>query len=879
MKNFILTLAATAALTITAAAGTYHLSDLGALPGQTGSSIPGGINNAGQVTGTSGGHAFRYSNGTMQDLGTLPGGNLSSATALNVVGDVVGSSQFTDGGAIRHATLWTANGTATDLGTLPNGGNYSLGRAINSSQVIVGSVSPTLTGTNTRAFILYPGSAMQDMGTLGGQYALAAGINDNGYVTGSSQVPIGFGPSHAFIWDGYSGMHDLGTLAGSTSSGAAINRHAHIVGSSTINDVDNRQHAFLYDGTMHDLGSLGAEAFESDRSGALALNSYDEVVGTTYVSTGSGTVNQVAFVYRGGAMFNLNQLVDATGADYQLLSATGINDVGQIVAQATRISTNETRAVLLTPNSVPVTFTNVADSTSPVFKGFGGSPTINDSGEVAYNAELDAGGIGIFRTDVNGNTVKIADDGTGAPSINNAGEVASRQFVGAEVQLYKGTSSATLQTIAQTGNYFNSFPGFTYLADSGISVFYATRYPASPVIRGIYAGIGNGQTTQVIDNTGAFNSFGANPSISNAGIVAFSASLDTPVGGIWIGNTSGNNATQPVITMETSSLYNFDGAPFINDNGEIAFLANDVGPAVFLINSDGSGLRKIADVAGEFSQLRPPVINNVGTFVFFAFTDQGGHGIFNGPDALANKIVATGDPLFGSTVASLGFFRGLSNDDQVAFFYSLADGRTGIARAKLTLPNTPVAVASRKTHANAGTFDLPLSVAGTPAIESRGGGDYQIVFTFPAPVSYSGASVTPAAGATATINTTPTAAAAGTEVAVSLTNVSSGQTLTVRLHDVNSGGDVAVPVSILVGDVNGDGFVNAADATIARNRSGQAVNASNFGCDFNGDGFINSADSTIARNNSGKSLGSPSPLITQPLRAKAAELMRTSSSN
>lgn len=854
MKNFFATLAATVALTLSATAGTYRVTDLGTVSGQP-NSAPAAINNRAQVAGTSGAVGFRYNNGAMEALTPLPGGNVSNGFALNVQGTVVGASQFANGGAIQHATLWE-NGNATDLGTLPNG-NYSFARSVNYRQMVVGYVAPSASSTNTRAFIWIPDTGMSDIGTLGGQYARAFGINDNGYVTGASQVPTGLGAFHAFLYDGYSPMRDLGTLGGDSSTGNAINFNVHVAGTSTINNTDNRQHAFLYDGTMHDLGSLGAGAFESDRSQAFALNSYDHVVGTTYLPYTGGALTQVAFLYQNGAMQNLEQLVDSTGADYRLYSATGINDLGQIVVQAIKISTGENHAVLLTPNSVGATFTNVTDSTSPIFKGFGAYPTINDSGEVAYNAELDAGGIGIFKTDVNGNTVKIADDGTGAPSINNAGEVASRQFVGAEVQLYKGTSSAALQTITQTGNYFNSFPGYTYLADTGISVFYATRSPASPVLRGIYAGIGIGQTAQVIDSTGVFNSFGANPSINNAGEVAFSASLDTPVGGIWVGNTSGNNATQPVITMQTSSLYNFDGAPFINDNGEIAFLANEVGPAVFMINQDGSNLRKIADSAGEFSQLRSPVTNNVGTFVFFAFTDQGGHGIFTGPDVLANKIIATGDPLFGSTVASLGFFRGLSNDNQIAFFYSLADGRSGIARAKLTSQNNPVAVASRKAVDASTSFEVPLAVAGKPAVESRAGGasgDYQVVFTFPGPVSYSGASVTPAAGATATLKSTPTADAAGTQVIVNLTNVSNAQTVIVRLNDVNGGGDVAVPVGILVGDVNGDGFVNSADALITRNRSGQSVNPTNFRSDVNGDGVINSADSTIVRNNSGKSL-------------------------
>ncbi len=329
---------------------SYSVTDLGTLPGKS-ISHPAGINNQAQVTGYTESHAFLWSSGVMQDLGTLPGGSISTGIGINDLGQVVGDSQYSpQGGSIRHATLWS-NGTATDLGFLPSWGNYSRGNGINDGGEVVGHSGPDLTTTNTRAFIWDATNGMRDLGTLGGQYSRANSINDSSMVTGTAQTSGGFGSFHAFIWDAANGMRDLGTLAGTTSYGNFINANGHVTGSSTINTFDNREHAFLYNGsTMQDLGAIGDNDFLSDRSFGYGINIHDEVVGSTYRPYTGGALYQIAFVYRDGQMFDLETLVDASGADYRLYVATGINDAGQIAVDAIKISTGKIRAVLLTPN-------------------------------------------------------------------------------------------------------------------------------------------------------------------------------------------------------------------------------------------------------------------------------------------------------------------------------------------------------------------------------------------------------------------------------------------------------------------------------------------------------------------------------------------------
>ncbi len=87
----------------------------------------------------------------------------------------------------------------------------------------------------------------------------------------------------------------------------------------------------------------------------------------------------------------------------------------------------------------------------------------------------------------------------------------------------------------------------------------------------------------------------------------------------------------------------------------------------------------------------------------------------------------------------------------------------------------------------------------------------------------------------------------GNTVTIPLTSVISQQTIQVRLNAVNGSTNVTIPMGVLVGDTNADGFVNSADAFLTRARSGQTANATNFRTDYNVDGDINSGDAFIAR--------------------------------
>lgn len=64
---------------------------------------------------------------------------------------------------------------------------------------------------------------------------------------------------------------------------------------------------------------------------------------------GSAVIVGGQSVYSNGTLQNLNNLIPA-GSGYQIQNATGINDNGQIVANATDTATGQTHALLLSPS-------------------------------------------------------------------------------------------------------------------------------------------------------------------------------------------------------------------------------------------------------------------------------------------------------------------------------------------------------------------------------------------------------------------------------------------------------------------------------------------------------------------------------------------------
>jgi probable HAF family extracellular repeat protein len=379
---------------------SYTITDLGSLGGFF--TFPNGLNNSGEVTGTAflpgqfiNPHAFLASDGTITDLGTL-GGLFSVGAGINNRGEVAGTATLA--GGEFHAFLWS-KGAMSDLGTL--GGPNSNAQAINDSGQVVGTSN--LPGSFQAHAFLWKHGAMSDLGTLGGSFSEGNGINNAGQVVGLSGTP-GDAQMHAFL-ESQGTMTDLGTLGGTFSDALAINNLGQVVGQSTI-PGDQFFHAFLWsNGVMTDLGTLGGGL-----SIATAINASGVVVGQAALPDLSGG----SFVFSNGSLTNLSNQLPA-GTNFISLSATGINDRGQITALAGEFKggVQETiHALLLTPiTDDPISPSVAAALAGPtstsVIPGAGSSApsTANVSGQTAPPATVWVSGahhLGADGTDVAG---------------------------------------------------------------------------------------------------------------------------------------------------------------------------------------------------------------------------------------------------------------------------------------------------------------------------------------------------------------------------------------------------------------------------------------------------------------------------------------------
>ena len=312
-------------------------------------------------------HAFLWSGNGLKDLGTLPGGDDSFASAINQAGQIAGLSENdqidpTTGNPEFHAVL-RENDKIRDLGTF--GGTASIASTLNDFGQITGLALNTVpdpysllglgsgqTLTQTRGF-LWQNGKMEDLGTLGGPDTWAVFINNLGQIAGTSYTSYvvdpntGTPPVGVFLWHNGK-MKNLGNLGGNNGIlGAynivnALNNRGEVTGAMMA--ADNYWiHAFLWDGAkLSDLGALGG-------NGAFARGIDDAGEVTGLANLQGDQVNH-GFLWRKGVMTDLGTLGGDPCSD-----ALSVNSNGQVVgaSQSEAGGCNEWTTAFLWENGGP----------------------------------------------------------------------------------------------------------------------------------------------------------------------------------------------------------------------------------------------------------------------------------------------------------------------------------------------------------------------------------------------------------------------------------------------------------------------------------------------------------------------------------------------
>ena len=342
------------------------------------------INNLGWVAGDSNltgdltQHAELWVYGYPIDMGTLGGPNsavlwpglniwgeavgISDTSATDPLGETWSSGAFFPASHTGHTCVgfkWQWGVGMTALPTL--GGNNGFATSVNSSGQVVGWAEntvhdPTCVAPQVLQFeavVWGPGQhQMQQLPPYSGDPdGAATGINDNGQVIGISgicQNAVGNQTAiHALLWQ-HGTVTNLGNLGGyAWNTPMALNNHGQIVGFSDLpgdqHGANPNFHAFLWTQNrgIQDLGTLPGDAI----SEALGINDQGQVVGVSY---GAGFTNPRAFLWQDGVMTDLNTLIPS-GSSLYLQAAQEINDLGEIVGQASDQTTGNAPAFLLIP--------------------------------------------------------------------------------------------------------------------------------------------------------------------------------------------------------------------------------------------------------------------------------------------------------------------------------------------------------------------------------------------------------------------------------------------------------------------------------------------------------------------------------------------------
>ncbi len=344
-------------------------------------------------------------------------------------------------------------------------------------------------------------------------------------------------------------------------------------------------------------------------------------------------------------------------------------------------------------------FTKIADNQSE-FTTIYNSAAINDHGTVAFVAIPENSSSAVYTSDGVSNTeiINIKQPASfprysfgSSLNINNNGTVAIIETSSAprdttsQLLVAQGGSLTTRARGNEDGFGGNRIQGFALNQQDEVAYLSSYSNRGGPTTSTLVLTRANQPDIKIASSVSyslpdvpfySINSFDLN----NQSEVTFAATKQYPrTTAIFSGNGG-----EPTSIVETAA-----SALNVNDKGNILLSNKD---AIRLFDRSTGTLRTIADTSsGVFQTFSAPAINNNDNVAFTATLNGGEKGIFTGADPVADKVIATGDSMFGSTVTDLNFLgrNGLNNNGQIAFFVMLANGERAIYRAE-PVAETPI---------------------------------------------------------------------------------------------------------------------------------------------------------------------------------------------
>jgi len=407
--------------------------------------------------------------------------------------------------------------------------------------------------------------------------------------------------------------------------------------------------------------------------------------------------------------------------------------------------------------------------------------------------------------------------------------------------------------IVDNSGDFSNF-GLPTINNQGAVAFQATK--DSGVI-GIYLSDSQGFIEVIEDSTGEYETFDFAPQMNNHSQVAFWSELDSGETRIAVGSVGTPTQVIAETSAATEGFSSIGPAPVVNDSGLVAFAArrnsDPPGPGHSeLITRQYPNPASVAvDTSGDFRLFFVPFINDAGQMVFFASYDEDVADATGNPSGIfrrdADGTIHTLDQSI-TGVKSVFPIYGIGDDGRVAYQYRLSGSQDQFLA--ISTGGAPTLIAD--TLGDFDNFsDVQLNNLGQIAFGARLNSGDNAIFA-----GDDSSMIDPVANRVIG----PGDSLFGSEVIGSFFGKGlndAGQIVFVYGLENDEFG-IAVATPVLAGDYNQNGVVDGADFLLWQQQFGQT--GPGLAADGNSDGTVNGLDLAIWEANFGTA--APSPLAT-----------------